>query len=344
MKTTVYHLSETTIEELLNQATQVISQGGLVVFPTETVYGIGANALDKNAAKKIYEVKGRPSDNPLIVHIANKKDVFTYTTVTPGKINLLIDTFWPGPLTLVLYKKSVIPDEITGGLKTVAIRFPDNEIAKGLIQQSNLPICAPSANISGRPSSTTFKHVYEDLDGKVDLIIDGGPSKVGLESTVLDLTTDIPTILRPGAITKTMLESVLKTQVIDDTVNRLNKEIPKAPGMKYKHYAPKGKVTLLKGSNQAILRYLRSEVMSSNKTGVIASSELTNKLELEHVFDLGSINQPETIAKNIFLALRTMDELNIETIYIEAFDSKELNAAIMNRLLKAANHHIIYLD
>lgn len=340
METRVFRFNQQSKDDIITISSEVIKQGGLVVFPTETVYGIGANALDKEAAKRIYNVKGRPSDNPLIVHLASKDEIGLYAKSVTSDTMKLINAFWPGPLTIVLHKTDRIPFEITGGLSTVALRMPSHPVAKALIKASEVPICAPSANISGRPSSTVYKHVYEDLFGKVDVIIDGGQSTVGLESTVLDMTTHQPTILRPGAITKSMIETILNKSVIDETDVKSDEEAPKAPGMKYKHYAPKGRVTLLKGTHKQIIEHIRQ---MNQPIGVIGSNELCKELSSEITFPLGPVNDKELIAKNIFLALRTMDEKNIKDIYIEAFEEEELGQAIMNRLIKASNHHIIYL-
>ncbi len=341
MKTVIYRLYEDNLELIISQSAEVIKSGGLVVFPTETVYGIGANALDKNASKKIYDVKGRPSDNPLIVHIAKHDDVYLYAKDISQDAKKLMEAFWPGPLTLVLPKTDKIPMEITGGLDTVAIRFPRNKIAQDIILKSALPVCAPSANISGTPSSTTFNHVFKDLFGKVDIIIDGGMSSGGLESTVLDVTGDIPIILRPGSITKTMIEKTLNKVVNAPDTFIEDESIPKAPGMKYKHYAPKGDVTILEGTHKQITAYL--EGLNDKSVGIICTDELCSLLKDYHTFNLGSIGDIETIAKNIFLALRTMDEQNIKKIYIEAIKEQELGTAIMNRLIKAANKNIIHL-
>ncbi len=338
MKTKIFHSEKDNIETLIAYAANILRQGGLVVFPTETVYGIGANALNPDAAHNIYQVKGRPSDNPLIVHVANEKDVSKYAQTITDDAMKLMEAFWPGPLTIVFNKQPIIPEAITGGLDTVAIRMPSHPIAKALIQEANVPVCAPSANISGTPSSTIFKHVHDDLNGKVDVIIDGGQSTVGLESTVLDMTTDTPVILRPGAITKSMIETIIKRDVIDTTVHITDDTIPKAPGMKYRHYAPEGDVTLLKGTHKNMITFITQQDQS---IGVIGSNELCAQLSDYHTYPLGPKDDPELIARNVFLALRTMDEHNIRTIYVEAFENKELGQAIMNRLLKASNHTII---
>jgi len=341
MKTAIYHINHDDHDLIIKKSSEVIKAGGLVVFPTETVYGIGANALNEDASKKIYLVKGRPSDNPLIVHIAKHEDVFLYAKDISNDARLLMETFWPGPLTLVLPKTDKIPTEITGGLNTVAIRFPSNKIAQDLIRASGLPICAPSANISGTPSSTTFDHVFKDLFGKVEIIIDGGKSSGGLESTVLDVTGDKPVILRPGSITKSMIENTLDKSVDAPDTFIEDLSIPRAPGMKYKHYAPKGYVTILDGTHKQIKKYIDN--LNNKDVGIIGSNELCELLDDYNTFKLGSIKDVETIAKNIFLALREMDEQEIKTIYIEAIKDQDLGIAIMNRLLKAANKNIVHL-
>jgi L-threonylcarbamoyladenylate synthase len=338
METTIYHVNTDDVSRITKHAASVLKQGGLVVFPTETVYGIGANALDPDAASRIYNVKGRPSDNPLIVHIASKEDIGLYADISHPSIQPIINAFWPGPLTLVLPKKDCIPDAITGGLSTVAIRYPDNVIAQAIIKEAKLPICAPSANKSGTPSSTVFEHVYNDLNGLVDIIIDGGPSLVGLESTVLDLTSEIPVILRPGAITKSMMEAILQSEILASSDDTIDSGIPKAPGMKYKHYAPKGHVELLEGTHNQIRSFLTT--IDLTDTGLIGSKELIETVAGLTTYNLGSITDINTIASNIFKALRSMDEQDISTIYIEAFEASELGIAIMNRLLKAANYNI----
>lgn len=341
MKTRIYNIQQDDSQIIITDAASTLQQGGLVVFPTETVYGIGANALDPKAASNIYRVKGRPSDNPLIVHIADAKDVIKYAEVRSADVDLLIQAFWPGPFTLILPKKDCIPKAITGGLETVAIRFPDNDIAQAIINASNLPICAPSANRSGTPSSTLFQHVFDDFNGKVDIIIDGGPSFVGLESTVLDMTGPMPTILRPGYVTKTMIEEVLGYSILSQQPLIEDDDTPKSPGMKYKHYAPKGDVLLLDGTQDQIIQYLAN--LPNENVGVIGSSELLANVHQSIQFDLGSLTDPVTIAKRVFLALRSMDEQNVKTIYIEALEESDLGEAIMNRLYKAANYNIIHL-
>lgn len=327
-----------------NTIKQIIQSGGLIVFPTETVYGIGADATNPEAVKKIFKAKGRPSDNPLIVHIAEKNDVLIYTKDIPEYAWLLMEAFWPGPLTIVLKKKACIPKEVSGGLDTVGIRMPKSEIARDVIRAAGVPLCAPSANISGKPSSTLFQHVKDDFMGKVDLMIDGGQVEIGLESTVIDLTTPIPVLLRPGAVTKKMIEEKLKLGIVDATEDDI-KDIPKSPGMKYTHYAPKGQVVLVEGKKESVICYINEQIKShpEKEVGVIAPNEYIPDLCAFYKVNLGSIDQEEEIARNIFLSLRQMDDLHIQFIYIPALSKKDLGQAIMNRLLKAAGQNIIHL-
>lgn len=329
----------------LRRLGDILRNGGLVVFPTETVYGIGANALDATAAKRIYEVKGRPSDNPLIVHIADKEDASRYVRELTHEARVLMDAFWPGPLTLILPKNDLVPLATTAGLDTIAIRCPRHEGARALIRASGVPIAAPSANKSGRPSATRFLHVKEDMDGFVDAIVDGGSSEIGLESTVLDLTSDVPTILRPGAITKTMLEHILDRPVNMGSLQTEN-DAPKSPGMKYVHYAPKGEVTVLYGAIDAIADHVNQTIEHDpiHRHAVICSSDDAAAFRAETVLAIGRLDHPEAIGKELFSALRDMDRLRIDRIYIPAFSDEDLGAAIMNRLLKAAGYRTIRLD
>jgi L-threonylcarbamoyladenylate synthase len=345
MKTKLFKINQDNSETIISEGAKIIVSGGLVVFPTETVYGIGANALNKDASKKIYQVKGRPSDNPLIVHIADKDDLPKYVMNIDQIAKKLIDAFWPGSLTLIFNKKEIIPYEITGGLETVAIRMPDNDIARGLIRESQMPICAPSANISGKPSSTLYEHVLADLFGKVEMIIDGGKSLVGIESTVLDLTTQIPTILRPGAITKTMIENILSMSILDATHQNAENKAPKAPGMKYKHYSPNGKITIVDGNHLNVVKFINQEVEKleaiSETVAVICVSDYAPHIKCKHISIIGNLDDPKEIASNLFSSLRNMDQLGIKNIYIHSFSTDDIGTAVMDRLLKAADNNII---
>jgi len=319
---------------------QTIQAGQTVVFPTETVYGIGGDALNPSAVIEIYKAKGRPSDNPLIIHIAKKSDVFLYAKHVSSYAKLLMRVFWPGPLTLIFDKKTHVPKETTGGLETVAIRYPDHLVAKQVIKIAQKPIAAPSANLSGKPSSTRFKHVFEDLNGRVHLMIDGGDSMIGIESTVVDVTKPIPVILRPGFITKEMMESILGVTVLDHSSDKIDGPV-KSPGMKYTHYKPKGEVKILKGTKEGMLTYIQHEQNNKQKQAIICSNESASTFTSFYVKSIGSILHLDQIAKNLFSALREMDELGIDLIYVEFFPETHLGHAIMNRLLKASGYQVI---
>ncbi|MFA7055545.1 MAG: L-threonylcarbamoyladenylate synthase, partial [Acholeplasmataceae bacterium] len=324
--TKIIELKELNQEINKNLIHQTIKAGKTVVFPTETVYGIGADALNPQAVKEIYNAKGRPSDNPLIMHIAKKKDVLLYAKHISSNARKLIKAFWPGPLTLIFDKKDIVPYITTGGLDTVAIRYPDHPIAKKIIKIAEAPLAAPSANISGKPSSTRFKHVYEDLNGRVDVMVDGGDSLIGIESTVIDVTENIPVILRPGYITKEMIESVLGIEIKDASNQKINDQV-KSPGMKYTHYKPKGEVKLLDGTYEAIKSFLIEESKNHQKLAFIGSDELNQYIDLPISIPIGSINRLDLIAKNLFSSLREMDEQHIEHIYVEFFPQNHMGHA-----------------
>lgn len=342
MKTDIFKAIDLNKPEIKEQIKNQILNNQLVVFPTETVYGIGANALSPEAVKKIFLIKGRPSDNPLIVHLNDASQVTKYIKNISIYAKPLMDAFWPGPLTLIFESNGLFSDIVTGGLKTIAIRVPSHPVAQNVIACSGVPICAPSANISGKPSSTLFSHVKEDFYGKVSIIIDGGKVEIGLESTVLDLTAKTPTILRPGKITQTMIEKVLKIQIINHS-EQIIEGAPKSPGMKYKHYAPKGEVTLIDGSFDNVIKFINNqEIVQKNcKIAALCPDEYVKHLHLNTVINLGSIESPEAIGENLFMSLRQMDELKIDYIYIPVISKEGLGQAIMNRLLKAANYRII---
>ena len=335
-------INDINLKELKKHA-KLLSEGKTVIFPTETVYGLGANALDENAVKKIYEAKGRPSDNPLIVHIHNKEEVYDLANDVNEKAEVVMGKFWPGPITIILNKKSIVPKTTSGGLDTVAIRMPSHKIAREIIKQAGVPIAAPSANISGRPSPTKAKHVQEEMNGRVDGIVLGGDSNFGLESTVLDLTGDIPMILRPGSITKEDLECVLGEVAIDPSLARQedNKKA-KAPGMKYTHYAPDAEVYIVSGHENDVMAKINNLVeenaQNGLKTGVMCLDKNKDKYDGE-VVPLG--NTLEEVASKLFDVLREMDKRNIDIIYSEEFESSGLGQAIMNRLLKSAGYKII---
>lgn len=349
MTTKIIKIDQNNIDKTaISEASELLKEGKLVVFPTETVYGIGANALDNEAILNIYKAKGRPSDNPLIVHIANIKDVYKYVKFVPDIALKLMERFWPGPLTLIFEKSSIISNSITGGLNTVAVRLPANKIARELIKASDLPIAAPSANISGKPSPTRAKHVIEDLNGLVDMIIDGGNSEIGLESTVLDITGKIPIILRPGGITKEMLEKEIGQVKTDAALLKEKKDVaPKSPGMKYKHYAPKGILTIVFGEDNKAIDFINKSILEKEakgiKVGVISTYEDRNMFTCQNVETIGSITNEEEIASNLFAILRLMDEKEVEYIFTRAFSENNIGLATMNRLLKASGNHRVYL-
>jgi L-threonylcarbamoyladenylate synthase len=345
IKTMIYKSFDLEDNVVKKNIKKVFDQGGLVVFPTETVYGIGANALNIDAVKKIFIAKGRPSDNPLIVHLSRKEDIFLYTKNVSELAIRLIDRFMPGPFTVVLEKNDLIPLEVTGGLNSIAIRIPSNQVAQDIIKISELPICAPSANISGRPSSTMFSHVLSDFEGVVDVLVDGGKTNIGIESTVIDLTLGVPVLLRPGFVTKKMIEDYLGMKIVDATLEKVI-DTPKSPGMKYQHYAPKGILTLVKGNKEDVIKYIQTEINKNkyDKSAVIGADEYLDSIDTKYKVSLGKLDDINEIASNIYSALREMDLLNIKYIYIHTIDDIEFGEAIMNRLLKASSYRVINLS
>lgn len=334
-------------EIIIKTAADIIAGGGLVAFPTETVYGLGGDAFDVNASARIYEAKGRPSDNPLIVHIAALEDLYSLTDNVPEKALALAKEFWPGPLTMIVDKKSCVPDTVTGGLSTVAVRLPSHKVARDLIKASGTFIAAPSANLSGRPSPTRAEHVIEDLSGRVDMIIDGGDIEIGLESTIVDLTEDVPVILRPGYITMEMIEDVIGDVRLDKALMTGVSDgvAPKAPGMKYRHYAPKAELTIIEGERDKVINRINSFVEEgrgrNRKVGVMLTTETYDMVDADVKISLGSGDSNEEIARNLFATLREFDETGVDVIYSEGFGDNGLGQAVMNRLLKAAGHRVI---
>ncbi|ARE85873.1 Threonylcarbamoyl-AMP synthase [Clostridium formicaceticum] len=337
---------EDLLMEELKKAAQILKEGGTVAFPTETVYGLGANALSEKAIKKIFQAKGRPSDNPLIVHIAKMEDIKPLVREIPLEAAAVMEAFWPGPLTVVLEKTGIIPEGITGGLSTVAIRMPAHPIAAKLIALAGVPVAAPSANISGRPSPTTGAHVVEDLKGKVDAIVIGGSCEVGVESTVLDMTGKTPMILRPGGVTREMLLKVLHSVEIDAALKGED-VVPKSPGMKYTHYAPKAQVYIVKGEEEKVPVKIRELVeqyrRQKKEVGIICFDETYNHYDQGMVKSMGSRTDFKSVAANLFKILREFDETKVEIILAEAVEEVELGQAIMNRLTKAAGYRIIHV-
>lgn len=354
MKTKLITCKEEDEKSCLKEAGAVLRSGGLVAFPTETVYGLGGDALNPASSKKIYAAKGRPCDNPLIIHICRWEDIYKIVSPAPEcksmleKAKKLADAFWPGPLTMILPKSEAVPKETTGGLETVAIRFPSHRTAQALIAEAGGFVAAPSANTSGKPSPTLAKYVMEDMDGRIEMIIDGGEVGIGLESTIVDLTVTPPEILRPGYITEEMLETVLEKVETDVTVlDAKSNQAPKAPGMKYRHYAPKGELTIVSGNSREVISYInacaKQAAEKGIKTGVIATEETAKQYEADAVKPAGSRMDELSTARRLYAILREFDDEKVEMIYSEAFDSAGIGQAVMNRLLKAAGHHVINL-
>ena len=349
MKTSVLKIDPAAPDaELMARAGAVIKRGGLVAFPTETVYGLGGDALNPEASKKIYAAKGRPSDNPLIVHIADFESLKPIVREIPEAAVKLAERFWPGPLTMIFRKTELVPYETSGGLDTVAVRMPDHPTALALIRAGGGYIAAPSANASGRPSPTMADHVLEDLGGRIEMILDSGHVEIGLESTIVDLTEDVPVILRPGFINLNMLADTVGEVRIDPGITEDGeaKQVrPKAPGMRYRHYAPKAPLTIVEGSRSAVtakINELAAEAArAGRKAGVLAAEENADQYRGAHVFCVGSRACEETIAQHLFQVLRESDALGFDVLYSESFDTPEMGMAIMNRLLKAAGHQVI---
>ena len=335
-------------DEELKEASAVIRSGGLVAFPTETVYGLGGDATNPKASRKIYAAKGRPSDNPLIVHIADFSQLRNIVAEVPQEAEKLAEAFWPGPLTMILRKNEVIPYETTGGLDTVAIRMPSHPVARAFLQDSGCMIAAPSANTSGRPSPTTAQHVWEDLHGKIEILLDGGPVGIGIESTIVDLSEERPMILRPGFITQEMLSAVLGDVGMDPGLASENsKQPPKAPGMRYRHYAPKADLTLVEGTMEEVISKINAltrEAQAMGKSvGVLATEENKDRYVADHVIVIGQRQDEAEIARHLFDVLRQFDDLQVDLIYSESFAAAGVGQAIMNRLLKAAGHKRIFV-
>jgi len=355
MRTEVVKINPEKIDYgLLEKAAEKLRKGQLVVFPTETVYGLGANALMPEAVKKIFAAKGRPSDNPLIVHVSSLQMAEKYVAdpeiLNNREIRLLAENFWPGPLTIILPRSEIVPDEVTAGLDTVGIRMPENIVARELIRLAGVGVAAPSANLSGKPSPTLASHVVDDLYGKVDMIIDSGPCRVGIESTVLDMTTATPIILRPGDITAEQIENLLGKKIEfagSEDKGELNKEdfVPRAPGMKYKHYAPDCDIIVIQGSIDKVTEIINKkaeEALQANLTpGILATDQTLCYYDKSNVISLGDRNDPEAIGAELFKALRQFDKMKVDIILAEAIDGTGVGKAVMDRLSKAAGYRII---
>lgn len=339
--------SENLDEAVLKEVGAVIKNGGLAAFPTETVYGLGANALDNEAAAKIFAAKGRPQDNPLIVHVADFESITPLVTKINEDAKKLMEEFWPGPMTLILEKSPLIPKVTSAGLATVGIRMPKSAIARAIIKAAGVPIAAPSANISGRPSPTNVERCIEDLNGKIEYIIGGEISEVGLESTIIDCTVNPPCVLRPGGITLEMLKEINNKIYIDPAVMVKPKDNlkPKAPGMKYRHYAPKAPLKIVRGEAQKTIAKINEMVENSigegRKVGIIATDETKNEYKNGFVISVGSRNNLESVGRKLFDTLRSFDDKNVDIIFSEAFKEEGFGVAIMNRLKKAAGFNII---
>ncbi len=351
MNTEIARLSEN-IEEnerILARGAKIIKSGGLVAFPTETVYGLGANALDSAAAEKIYAAKGRPSNNPLIIHLSTPLDADKYAFVN-DEYRLISETFMPGPVTAILKKRDNIPMSVTGGLDSVAVRVPSHPVAQRLIELSGVPIAAPSANTSGRPSPTSAAHVIEDLDGKIDMIIDGGPADIGLESTIVKLDDNTPCLLRPGGVTLEALGALLGEVRIDKAVTQklADNERPLAPGMMYRHYAPKAPLALFDGNDKEFFDFL-TEHSNKEKIAVLAYDEDFQTLvkigvDEKNILSLGKIDNKKSHAARLFALLRECDKQNFEKIYSRLPSREGISLALYNRIIKAAGYNVITSD
>ncbi|SHO49399.1 L-threonylcarbamoyladenylate synthase [Anaerocolumna xylanovorans] len=347
MDTKIIKIDSNNIDSIkLKEAADILKSGGLVAFPTETVYGLGADGLNREASAKIYTAKGRPSDNPLILHISSMKALDDLTEGESLLGKKLAQAFWPGPLTLIFNKSSRVPLTTTGGLNTVAIRMPAHPVAYELIRQSGVYVAAPSANASGRPSPTTALHVIEDMEGRVDMIIDGGKADIGLESTIVDVTGDVPVILRPGFLTLEDIKKVTGEAEYDKSLFQKPTENfkPKAPGMKYRHYAPKGQLTIYEGESGSVIEAINKAAAKKQsegfKVGIIATDETLKAYKDGIIKTIGTRKDEKTIAGGLFQILREFDTEQADYIFSESFYDNSLGQAIMNRLLKAAGYHI----
>lgn len=333
--------------DAIAEAALILRQGGLVAFPTETVYGLGADAANARAVARIFKAKGRPPDNPIIVHVASRNQLSALVVSVPTEAEILMDAFWPGPLTIILPAGKGVPEAVTAGLATVAVRMPDHPVALALIKAAGVPVAAPSANLSGKPSPTHAAHVLQDLDGRIEAILDGGPAGVGVESTVLDLTAEAPIILRPGGITPEELSACLGKVIIDSDVimGCYDGESPRSPGMKYTHYAPRAPLLLVTGSQPAVAlkirQMARAETSGGRRVGILTYSDSSDFSAAGEVVVAGRREKPETVAAGLYSALRRFNELGVDVILAEGLEEKGVGLAVMNRLKKAAGGRII---
>ncbi len=335
----------------IRTAARTIREGGLVAFPTETVYGLGADALNAEAVRRIYAAKKRPLDNPIIVHVATKRDVSRLTDEVTAEAEKLMELFWPGPLTLVLKALDALPDATTGGLDTVAVRMPSHKVALALIRESGVPIAAPSANLSGRPSPTTAEHVRQDLDGRIDVILDGGLVDIGVESTVLDVTVDPPTVLRPGGTPyEALLKALGRVELHPSLLARKQTRLTKAPspGMKHRHYAPKAELVLVEGTPEATAAKVQQTADSHRKTGkkvgILATDETAPGYKADVIKSLGKRADSASAARKLFGLLRELDDEKMDVIVAEGLPLEGLGLAVMNRLRKASGYKILRAD
>jgi L-threonylcarbamoyladenylate synthase len=326
--------------EKVRVAANMIREGGLVAFPTETVYGLGADALNAKAVLALFTAKERPLDNPPIVHVENIKDVYTLAEQVPPKANKLMKEFWPGPLTLVFKRSKTVPDVTVAGLDTIALRMPQHAVALALIKESKRPIAAPSANLAGKPSPTSAEHVFADLNGRINAILDGGPTRIGVESTVLDLSAEPAMVLRPGGTSLEALKNVLGNVKLHPAV-----ENARSPGMKHRHYAPKASVILVEGAVSPVMATVKSLIgsywLEDKRVGVLATAETAWAYEADVVKSLGSRRNVDGMAVNLFRLLREFDEENVDVIIAESVPTEGLGLAVMNRLRKASGYHIV---
>ncbi|WP_435988963.1 L-threonylcarbamoyladenylate synthase [Rossellomorea sp. LjRoot5] len=322
-------------------AAKILQKDEVVAFPTETVYGLGANATSDRAVEKIFKAKGRPSDNPLIVHISNKEQLEGLVEEIPSDAAKLIDAYWPGPLTIIFKnKENVFSGKVTAGLDTVGIRMPDHPVALSIIEAAGLPIAAPSANRSGKPSPTTAQHVIDDLEGRIAGVVDGGETGVGVESTVVDCTGEIPVILRPGGITKEQLEIVVGKVEVDPSLKD-GKGAPKSPGMKYTHYAPDAPVYLVDGTREDVQRLVDEKKAAGLKVGVLTTEEFAGEYQADIILSVGRRDDLKTVAQHLYDTLRAFNRSDVDIIFAEMFPEEGVGLAIMNRLQKAAGYRVI---
>lgn len=345
METALFDLNQDDVAQSIAHCGQIIRDGGTVVFPTETVYGLGANAFDPAAVAKIFEAKGRPADNPLIVHIADWDQISELVAEVPEKARQLAEAYWPGPMTMILRRSAAVPDAVTAGLETVGIRFPSNPYARQLIAASGVPIAAPSANISGRPSPTRGRHVLEDMLGKVDAMLIADESDVGLESTVIDMTSTPPTVLRPGGITVADIERVIgPVAVSPNTTRPVIPEEVRSPGMKYRHYAPRGRMVIARGSDGEKAAKINAAIdglKAQDKPAVLATDETLGHYRRGMILSLGSQTDPAAMSHNLFDCLRAFDDLGATHIFAEDVPVGNDTLALINRLYKAAGYTFI---